>query len=103
MESAYKCHASVLLYVIYSISNPQQTHESNIAFKQPVWTGLTSLGFGANLQHYNPIIDAPLSKEWNIPGEWKLISQLVFGSREGEPNQKAFKPVDERLKIYGKI
>ena len=67
-----------------------------------VWTALESLGFGANLQHYNPIVDAPVSKAWSIPSEWRLIAQLVFGSKEGEPNQKSFKPVEERLKIYGK-
>ena len=89
------------MHISYQLYPQLQAHASNITFKQPVWTGLNSLGFGANLQHFNPVIDAPVGKEWNVPSEWRLIAQLVFGSREGEPNQKTFKPVDERLKIYG--
>lgn len=73
--------------------------ESNV---NAVWTALESLGFGANLQHYNPLIDKPVSKEWNIPDEWRLIAQLVFGSKEGEAGEKAFKPIEERVKIFGK-
>lgn len=68
-----------------------------------VWTGLEALGFGANLQHYNPLIDAPVAEAWNVPKEWKLSAQLVFGSPEGAPGPKEQKPVDERVKIYGKL
>ena len=30
------------------------------------WIGLESVGFGASLQHYNPLIDEAIKKEWNI-------------------------------------
>lgn len=68
-----------------------------------VWVGLEALGFGANLQHYNPLIDAPVAKQWNVPADWRLVAQLVFGSPEGSPNEKAQKPIEERVKIYGKL
>lgn len=61
-----------------------------------------SLGFGVNLQHYNPIIDAPVAEEWNIPHAWKLIAQMVFGSIEAPASEKEYKQVEERLTIYGK-
>jgi predicted oxidoreductase (fatty acid repression mutant protein) len=64
-----------------------------------VWTGLESLGFGANLQHYNPLIDAPVAKQWEIPSEWRLVAQLVFGSTEGSPGEKIQKPIEDRVKI----
>jgi predicted oxidoreductase (fatty acid repression mutant protein) len=32
-----------------------------------VWTSLEAEGFGASLQHYNPLIDEQVKKEWNIP------------------------------------
>jgi len=67
-----------------------------------VWVGLESLGFGANLQHYNPVIDEPVAKAFNVPGDWRLIAQLVFGGRAGEPGEKQQKPIEERVKIYGK-
>lgn len=69
---------------------------------QKVWVGLEALGFGANLQHYNPLIDSPVSKQWNIPTDWQLIGQLVFGSPEDSPKEKSQKPIEERVKIYGK-
>lgn len=67
-----------------------------------VWTALESVGFGANLQHYNPLIDAPVAKQWNLPSEWRLVAQLVFGSPEAPAGEKAQKPVEERVKIFGK-
>lgn len=68
----------------------------------PVWTALETLGFGANLQHYNPLIDAPVAQKWNIPTDWRLISQLVFGSPEAAAGEKAQQPIEERVKIFGK-
>jgi predicted oxidoreductase (fatty acid repression mutant protein) len=68
-----------------------------------VWTALESLGFGANLQHYNPLIDTPVAKQWDIPSDWRLIAQLVFGSPEGEAGDKAQKPIEERVKVFGKL
>ncbi|PYH40764.1 Nitroreductase [Aspergillus saccharolyticus JOP 1030-1] len=61
-----------------------------------------SLGFGANLQHYNPLIDMPVAEAWNVPKGWKLGAQLVFGSPEGSPGSKEQKPVEERVTIFGK-
>ncbi|KAL2858038.1 Nitroreductase-like protein [Aspergillus pseudoustus] len=75
---------------------------SNAMHQYFLWTGLESLGFGANLQHYNPLIDAPVAKQWDVPSEWRLLAQLVFGSPEGAPGEKAQKPTEERVKIYGK-
>jgi predicted oxidoreductase (fatty acid repression mutant protein) len=68
-----------------------------------VWTALESLGFSANLQHYNPLIDGPVAKQWDISSDWRLIAQLVFGSPEGEPGEKTQKPIEERVKIFGKL
>lgn len=67
-----------------------------------LWVGLEAEGFGANLQHYNPIIDQKAANHWNIPVDWKLRSQLVFGGRAGEPYPKQFKKVEgERLFVHG--
>ncbi|KAL2861557.1 Nitroreductase-like protein [Aspergillus pseudodeflectus] len=75
---------------------------SNAMHQYFLWTGLESLGFGANLQHYNPLIDAPVAKQWDVPSNWRLLAQLVFGSPEGSPGEKTQKPTEERVKIYGK-
>ncbi|OAQ68327.1 nitroreductase [Pochonia chlamydosporia 170] len=66
-----------------------------------LWTGLELEGLGANLQHYNPLIDVQVADTWNLPKSWKLNAQLVFGGRAGEPGEKEFKPLEERVKVFG--
>ena len=64
-----------------------------------VWTAPE--GLGANLQHYNPLIDKKVAAEWNLPEDWVLSGQLVFGKPQGEPQEKTAKPVEERFKTFG--
>lgn len=68
-----------------------------------VWTGLEALGFGANLQHYNPLIDAGVAKQWDLPSDWRLIAQLVFGAPEAQAGEKVQKPAEERVKVFGRL
>ena len=65
-----------------------------------VWTALEAEGLGANLQHYNPLIDDQVKKTWNLNPKWRLISQLVFGKPTGDkPSPKPKKPVEERYRV----
>jgi predicted oxidoreductase (fatty acid repression mutant protein) len=61
------------------------------------WTALSEIGIGANLQHYNPVIDSAVASEWNIPANWKLRGQLVFGSIEAAAGEKAFMADSDRF------
>ena len=63
------------------------------------WISLSSVGFGASLQHYNPLIDEAVRKEWNLSEDWKLVAQMPFGMPAGEPNEKTHVPVEERLLV----
>ncbi|MFV0529709.1 MAG: nitroreductase family protein [Lachnospiraceae bacterium] len=65
-----------------------------------LWTALDAEGMGGSLQHYNPLIDAAVKKEWNVPDSWRLRGQQPFGVPYGEPGNKEFLPLSERLKIY---
>lgn len=65
------------------------------------WTALGLEGVGGNLQHYDPLIDEFVQKEWNIPKEWLLNAQLVFGGKGGEATEKTFLPLEERVKVFG--
>ncbi|KAL2810077.1 Nitroreductase-like protein [Aspergillus granulosus] len=67
-----------------------------------VWTALSSEGFGANLQHYSPLIDEQIQSTWNLPASWKLDAQLVFGTPTSGPLDKAFAPLEDRLRVFGK-
>ena len=65
-----------------------------------IWTMLEELGFGVNLQHYNPLIDESVAKEWNIPASWKLMAEMPFGTPLGGPGEKEFKPLEDRIKVF---
>lgn len=67
-----------------------------------VWLALESEGFGANLQHYSPLIDEQIAKTWDLPASWKLDAQLVFGTPTSEPGEKTFEPIENRFKVFGK-
>lgn len=58
------------------------------------------LELGAHLQHYNPIIDERVRKEWNVPLNYHLTAQMVFGKIESidEPKEKI--PASERMKTF---
>jgi len=56
---------------------------------------------GANLQHYNPLPDAAIAKEWNLPESWLLRAQMVIGGIEAPAGEKTFEPVENRLKVFG--
>ncbi|KRM59279.1 nitroreductase family protein [Secundilactobacillus malefermentans] len=65
-----------------------------------VWETLAEMDLGANLQHYNPIIDDLVKEAFNIPDNWRLRGQLDFGSIEGSVNEKEFMPESEQFKVF---
>lgn len=67
-----------------------------------VWLALESEGFGANLQHYSPLVDEDISKTWDLPASWKLDAQLVFGVPTSGASEKTFAPLENRFKVFGK-
>ncbi|CAA9959053.1 nitroreductase family protein [Pyrenophora teres f. maculata] len=78
------------------------SEHTNAMHQYALWVALEAEGFGANLQHYNPIIDQKAAEHWKIPLEWKLRGQLVFGGRAGEPGEKDFQKVQgKRLFVHG--
>lgn len=67
-----------------------------------IWTMLTDAGYGASLQHYNPLIDKPVSEQWDIPTEWRLMAEMPFGNPLKSPGLKIQrKPIAERRWIFG--
>jgi len=65
-----------------------------------VWTMLEDAGFGASLQHYNPIIDDEVKKTWNIDANWRLTAQMPFGIPTAPPDAKTFEPLEKRIKVF---
>lgn len=57
-------------------------------------------GWGASLQHYNPLIDEVVRETWQISPTWKLVAQIPFGKPAAPPSDKEFQAIDERVSIY---
>ena len=87
---------------LYADKFPIWADQTNAMHQYIIWTALASIDVGANLQHYNPIIDKKVAEEWNIDEHWELNAQMVFGAIEKLAGDKAFKPVDERMQVFGK-
>jgi len=67
-----------------------------------VWTALEVEGLGANVQHYNPLIDDEVKETWGIEKDWILVSQMVVGKPVGDrPAEKEKKPVKDRYMMIG--
>lgn len=85
----------------YADNFPIWADHASAMTQYAIWTTLASQNVGANLQHYNPVIDEAVAKTWGIPASWKLRAQMVFGSIEAPAGEKSFEPTENRLKIFG--
>ncbi|KAL1900216.1 type II nitroreductase [Sporothrix stenoceras] len=88
-------------FAIYADRFPGWANQTVGMLQFALWTALEAEGLGANLQHYNPIVDEKVAETWKVPATWKLNAQLVFGARAGEANPKDYLPLEERYKVYG--
>jgi len=88
-------------FELYADNFPVWSEHSTAIAQFTVWSVLAEQGLGASLQHYNPIIDEKINAAFDIPAQWKLRAQLVFGSIEGEAGEKAFIEDESRFKTFG--
>lgn len=114
IEGSFQCgHGTILFYEDQSIIKGLQEQFPGYSEKFPIWSEHTSamhqyaiwimlreVGFGATLQHYNPIIDEEVSKAWNINPNWELKCQMPFGIPTAEPGEKEFNPLDKRVLVF---
>ena len=87
-------------FPLYSDNFPIWSLESSGMVQYLVWAALEAEGYGASLQHYNPLIDEKVSAAWNIPKSWKLLAQMPFGKPLEQPDEKSFLPVSDRVKVF---
>jgi len=69
----------------YADNFPLWSEQSTGIASFAVWNALAEAGVGANIQHYDPVIDERVAKEWNIPTNLVLRAQMPFGEIVGEP------------------
>lgn len=86
-------------FALYAENFPIWSDQSTGIAQHAVWVALAEANIGANLQHYNPIIDEEVAATWNIPANWKLTSQMPFGSIEAPAAPKDFMDDADRFMV----
>lgn len=87
-------------FPLYKDNFPIWSQQASGILQYNVWTSLEMEGLGASLQHYNPLIDDQVKKEWDTPSNWKLIAQLPFGNPTDPAGDKDFQPLEERVEVF---
>lgn len=76
------------------------SHHTNAIHQFCIWVMLEDAGFGASLQHYNPLIDEEVKSQWGITEGWELIAQMPFGKPLETPEAKEKLLPEKKLRIF---
>lgn len=87
-------------FPLYADNFPIWSEQASGIAQFAVWTALSQENIGASLQHYNPLIDNDVQKTWNVPANWILRAQLVFGSINAPAGDKDFMADEARFKVF---
>lgn len=86
-------------YPRYAENFPTWAQQANGMLQIAVWSGLAELGVGANIQHYNPVIDDAVRELFDLPGSWSLVVQMPFGGIAAAPSPKAAEGIAQRVRV----
>lgn len=84
----------------YKEKFPIWSDQTSAMHQLAVWIMLEDAGFGASLQHYNPLIDEEVKKTWGLPESWSLNAEMPFGMPVELPGDKDFHALEERIKVF---
>ncbi|WP_082022448.1 nitroreductase family protein [Enterobacter sp. Bisph1] len=84
-------------YIAYADNFPVWSEQSSGIAQYAVWLALAEKSIGANLQHYNPLIDIDVREAWKIPESWKLRAEMNFGSIIAAADDKSFIDDEKRF------
>ena len=69
-------------FPLYADNFPVWSEQATGLTQANVWTALAQENIGANLQHYNPVIDEAVVCRMVNSANWNLRAQMVIGSIE---------------------
>ena len=87
-------------FPLYAENFPTWANHANGMLQISVWSALRKLGIGANLQHYNPVIDKLVCEMFGVPESWKLVAEMPFGGIVAEPDPKEKEDISKRVKFF---
>lgn len=113
MQQFKNAYGTILFFIDETVLNHLQTNipryapqfeewsSQDIAMLQyGIWLGLTDLGLGANLQHYNPVVNNMIQEDYCKHPTWRHVGQMVFGNIVQDVSEKQFVPISEKIEIY---
>ena len=83
----------------YAENFPVWAQQANGMLQINIWAGLAELGVGANIQHYNQVIDHLVKDMFQVPDGYRLIAQMPFGGVESEREPKEKEDISVRVTI----
>lgn len=96
-ETVVKTHQEK--FPTYAANFPVWANQANGMLQLSIWSALRELEVGANLQHYNPIIDAKVKELFDVPDSYVLVAQMPFGGIGALPDAKPKEDISQRVKI----
>ena len=84
-------------FALYAENFDNWAMQSNAMLQFAVWAALASVGVGASLQHYNPVIDNMVREKFNVPASWVLNAQMPFGGIASVPEPKPSDDISSRI------
>lgn len=86
-------------FPLYKDSFPIWAYQSNGMLEYLIWLALAEQNIGANLQHYNGLIDDEIARSFQVHSTWKLVAQMPFGNVVSPPKEKDFLPPNMRVRV----
>jgi predicted oxidoreductase (fatty acid repression mutant protein) len=86
-------------FPLYAKNVDRWSEHSSAMFQFAIWTALEDMGYGASLQHYNPLIDNAVMERWLISDKWRLIAQMPFGTPLDIPTERLQRSAPQQRRI----
>ncbi len=86
-------------YPLYRKNIDSWVLQQNGMLQYAMWVAFAERGIGANLQHYNELVEGKINAMFKLPPSWKLLAQMPFGGILIHPDEKSKISLDERLII----
>ena len=83
----------------YAENFPVWANQANAMLQLSLWAALRERNVGANIQHYNPVVDAKVKELLGLPASWVLLAQMPFGGIAAQPDPKEKEDIALRVKV----